>query len=255
MPNIWSGEAKHYKDSLLSVWGRSITEFILRIYSTDTSQCVQSFGRRTFTLWGTDLNTFPPLRADVWILNWPAGWKPAVLKQQTNRAERLSGGSYTLHFLSDAFASRPAAADRWGLIGAWPPRRRAGELLTKWGVTAGLSETSHQTSRPDLGPRWHMGVKEVRKPSRGGGVPSCPLRSHETPSCHNRHLPALTLNTHQGGGGLHPSSFKQRDGKEEGWRGKREGNLFFLLLWCLRNAGIWPPPLSSGASEARLQTC
>lgn len=40
MPNIWSGEAKHYKDSLLSVWGRSITEFILRIYSTDTSQCV-----------------------------------------------------------------------------------------------------------------------------------------------------------------------------------------------------------------------
>lgn len=169
MPNIWSGEAKHYKDSLLSVWGRSITEFILRIYSTDTSQCVQSFRRRTFTLWGTDLNTFPPLRADVWILNWPAGWKPAVLKQQTNRAERLSGGSYTLHFLSDAFASRPAAADRWGLIGAWPPRRRAGELLTKWGVTAGLSETSHRTSRPDLGPRWHMGVKEVRKPSRGGG--------------------------------------------------------------------------------------
>lgn len=140
--------------------------------------------------------------------------------------QRLSGGRYTLHFLSDAFRSRPAAADRWGLIGAWPPRRRAGELLTKWGVTAGLSETSHRTSRPDLGPRWHMGVKEVRKLSRGGvGAPSCPVRSHETPSCHNRHLPALTLNTHQGGeergGCFLPLSNRRMEKRKDG--GEKRG--------------------------------
>lgn len=74
----------------------------------------------------------------------------------------------------------------------------------------------------------------MRKPRRsggrrGGGRQAVHSASHETPSCHNRHLPALTLNTHQGEGGcILPLSNRRMEKRKDG--GKREGNLFFLLL-------------------------
>lgn len=116
----------------------------------------------------------------------------------------------------------------------------------KWGVTAGLSETSHWTRSPDLRPRWHMGVKELRKLSRsrcGGGRPSCPLGLSRDPQLsqqtftrpHTKHPPGRR-------GGVASFPFQTEGwnrGRTEG-RKKKECNLIFLLLWCLRNAAFCP---------------
>ena len=76
------------------------------------------------------------------------------------------------------------------------------------------------------------------------GQPSCPLcLSRDPPSCHNRHSPILTLNTHQGGGGGAASFLFQA----VGWkRGRMEGKqrLISPLPAALMSEEFWdlPPP-------------
>lgn len=116
-----------------------------------------------------------------------------------------------------------------------PPRQRAGELLMKWGVTAGLSETSHWTSRPDLGPRWHMGVKEVRKLRRGGseGAPSCPLRLSRDPQLSQQTLTSPHTKHPPGRGGAASFLFQT-----EGWkRGRMEGKARVISSSCCCEVG------------------
>lgn len=115
-----------------------------------------------------------------------------------------------------------------------------GQRGAKWDLTL-------DRQARDLRPRWHMGVKEARKRSRGcgwGGLGSQAVHSasHETPSCHNRHLPALTLNTHQGKGGV--ASFLCETG---GWkRGRMEGKESVISSSCCCDVwgmlGSAPPP-------------
>lgn len=180
--------------------------------------------------------------AAVWFKTKPVNptSEPNVVfqQQQSRGRQHELSGCWTLWLLSDVVKLWPAPADRWGLVGALG--HTGSELLMKWGVTERLSETSHWTSRPELGPRWHMGVKEVRKLRGVGGGQAVHSASHETPSCHNRHLPALTLNTHQGEGwGAGGASFLSQT---ESWQGQRT-ELKVLPPAAVKSEECWDLPL------------
>lgn len=83
---------------------------------------------------------------------------------------------------------------------------------------------------PDLGATVAYGceggeeAEEGLVAGRGGGLERQAVHSasHETPSCHNRHLPALTLNTHQGeGGSILPLSNRRMGKRTDG--GEKRG--------------------------------
>lgn len=138
-------------------------------------------------------------------------------------------------------SSRPLMARRNTATQAaswWAVDEVRGHCGAKWDLT--LDKQARPRATMAYGCE---GGEEAEEGWRGwGGSQAVHSASHETPSCHNRHLPALTLNTHRGkGGSILPPSNRRIENRKDG--GKREGNLFFLLLWCLRNAGICPLPL------------
>ena len=86
------------------------------------------------------------LAENLWTCYCITSLKQQQQQQQSNPLQlqpRLSGGSYTLHFLSDAVASWPAAANHWGLGGAWATQAASwwavdevrGHCRAKWDLT------------------------------------------------------------------------------------------------------------------------
>lgn len=91
-----------------------------------------------------------------------------------------------------------------------------GHCRAKWDLTL------DKQARPQATAAYGCEGGEEAEEERGqGGRQAVHSASHETPSCHNRHLPALTLNTHQGEGGcILPLSNRRMEKRKDG--GKRE---------------------------------
>lgn len=171
--------------------------------------------------------------------NWPASWKPnmlfyCVFKAAASEETTAATAAFIRWQLHATFpercrrvpacSSRPLSTRRGSATQAaswWAVDEVRGHCRAKWDLTL------DKQARPWATMAYGCEGGEEAKEGCGGvckGGQAVHPASHETPSCHNRHLPALTLNTHQGGGGEeeeHPSSFKQKDGGEEGWREKR----------------------------------
>lgn len=152
-------------------------------------------------------------------------------QQQQSTLQRLSGGSYTLHFLSDAVAWRPAAA-------AAPKARRssATQAASWWAV---------DEVRGHCGAKWDLTLDKQARPRATvaygceggeeaeegwGWWPSCPLRLSRDPQLSQQTLTSPHTKHPPGRGGVGgAASFLFQT---EGWRRGRMGEKVISSSCC-----------------------